>query len=183
MPETTTNTSNTTVTVDGQQTASETQAAPLEFDTWIAAQPEPVKAAIESHTKGLKSALEGERNGRKQLETQLREMAGKAEKGSETQAQLTQLADTVKGETARADFYEAAHAAGVTNLKLAYLVATADQLFDRKGSPDFAALKASYPELFAGAKRPPAGDAGAGTNKPPTGQSMNDAIRRASGRQ
>lgn len=178
----------TTVTIDASQTtstttgASETPAAPLEFESWIAEQPEPVKALLDGHTKGLKSALETERNSRKELEKTLREMAGKAEKGSETQAQLTQMADQLKAEQTRANFFEAAHAAGIGNLKAAYTLAVADGLFDGKGQPDFAALKASYPELFAGAKKLPAGDAGAGTStKQPTGETMNDIIRRAAG--
>ena len=115
----------TTVTIDASQTTStttgesETPAAPLEFESWIAEQPEPVKALLDGHTKGLKSALETERNSRKELEKTLREMAGKAEKGSETQAQLTQMADQLKAEQTRANFFEAAHAAGRTGFVVA----------------------------------------------------------------
>jgi hypothetical protein len=185
MPETTSsnNGTTTTVTIDGQQGASVTQAAPLEFDSWITEQPEPVKALLDDHVKKLRTALVSEREGRESLEKQLREVAaGKAGEVSEMRAKLTQIADQLKAESARANFNEAAHAAGIGNLKAAYTLAMADGLFDGKGQPDFAALKASYPELFAGAKKLPAGDAGAGTStKQPTGETMNDLIRRAAG--
>ena len=153
------------------------------FDAWLTEQPENVKSLLDGHTRGLKSALDSERESRKKLERDLREMAGKAESGSEAQKQLTQMADQITEADRKADFYEAAHTAGVTNLKLAYMVATADNLFDRKGNPDFEGLKTSYPELFGGKSKVGSGNAGSGTNdnKKPA-HSMNDFIRVASGR-
>jgi hypothetical protein len=155
----------------------------LTFDGWLAKQPEQVKGLLDGHTKGLKNALESERESRKKLEKDLRELAGKADAGSEAQKQLTHMADQITESDRRADFYESAHAAGVTNLKLAYMVATSDNLFDRKGNPDLEALKTSYPELFGGRTKAPAGNAGSGTgdNKKPS-RTMNDYIRAASGR-
>lgn len=162
---------------DGNQ-----QTEALVFDTWIAGQDEAVKQMLGEHTRGLKSALESERDGRKQLEKQLRDLAGKAEAGSEAQQQLTQVADQMAEADRKADFYEAAHEAGVSNLKLAYLVAQQEELFDRKGNVDFAALKASYPELFGG-KPKVKGNAGDGTNNnQPGARDMNAFIRTAAGR-
>ena len=37
---------------------------------------------------------------------------------------------------------------GCTNPTLAFLVATGDELFDRKGNPNWEAIKAAAPELF-----------------------------------
>jgi hypothetical protein len=154
----------------------------LTFDGWIKDQPDDVKNLLEGHTKGLKSALESERGSRKDLEKQLRELAKKAEAGSDTEAQLTALADQQATATRRADFYESAHREGVTNLKLAYTVAVSDDLFDKKGNVDFAEMKKSYPELFGQAPSANA-NAGSGTKVPPKPtKSMNDFIRKSSGR-
>ena len=154
----------------------------LVFEDWVKEQDEPVKNMLDGHTKGLKSALVSERENRKSLEKQLRELATKAEKGSEAEQRLTQLADELTEESRRADFNEAAHAAGVTNLKLAYLAAIKDDLFDRKGEVNFEGLKKVYPELFGGRKLP-RGDAGTGReNGQPASADMNQFIRRSAGR-
>lgn len=154
----------------------------LTFDNWVKDQPEEIKTMLDGHTKGLKSALESERGSRKDLEKQLRDLAKKAEAGSEAEKQLTALADQQAAANQRADFYEQAHREGVTNLKLAYTVAVSEELFDKKGNVDFSEMKKSYPELFGQAPRANA-NAGTGTQKPPSpAQNMNDYIRRASGR-
>lgn len=158
-------------------------AAPVTFDTWIGAQPEPIKTLITEHEKGLKSALDSERTSRQDLEGQLRDAAKKLAKEPELQKSLTEMADKLAETDRRADFYDAAHATGVTNLKLAYVVAVQDDLFDKKGNVNFESLKTKYPELFTGKAQPPKGNAGAGTggdDHPTTG--MNAAIRRAAGR-
>jgi hypothetical protein len=150
----------------------------------MGSQPEPIKTLITEHEKGLRSALDSERVSRGELEGQLREAAKKlAAKEPEMQKVLTEMADKVAEHDRRADFYDAAHAAGVTNLKLAYVVAVQDELFDKKGNVNFETLKGKYPELFAGKAQPPKGNAGAGTGgdgRPAVG--MNEIIRRASGR-
>jgi hypothetical protein len=162
---------------------SETKA-PVTFDAWIATQPDEIKGLYDTHTKGLRSALDSERVAHKDLEKQVRELAAKADKGSQAQTELTGLADKIADSDRRADFYDAAHTAGVTNLKLAYLAAVKDELFDRQGRVNFDTLRTSYPELFAGTKPPPKGNAGEGTqnNKQPGTGSMNDFIRAATGR-
>lgn len=155
----------------------------LVFDSWIGTQPEPIKTLITEHEKGLKSALESERTSRQDLEGQLRTMAKDAAKTPELQQNLTKLADQLAETDRRADFYDAAHSAGVTNLKLAYVVAMQDGLFDKKGNANFETLKTKYPELFAGTKPPIRGNAGAGTgSQQPAGGGMNDFIRRSAGR-
>lgn len=156
---------------------------PLAFDDWIKGQPENVRTMLDGHTRGLKTALDKERDDRKKLEKDLRDLAGKAEKDSDAQKRLTEMADQLGEADRRADFYEAAHAAGISNLKLAYTVAVQDEMFDRKGNVNFEEIKRSYPELFGGATKKPAGNAGEGTNNnQPAGKGMNDFIRRAAGR-
>lgn len=161
-----------------------TQEEPLTFDGWLGEQPEEVKALLDGHTEGLKSALKSERGSRKDLEKQLRDLAAKAEKGSEAQKELAGIADKLGEADRKADFYEAAHAAGVTNLKLAYVVASQDEMFDRRGRVNFDTLKTQYPELFGVKPAPTKGNAGSGTNTEPTpAENMNTFIRRSAGRQ
>ena len=167
---------------DEQQKA--TGGTPPTFETWLEAQAPEVKTLLDTHTQGLKSALDSERGTRKDMEKQLRDLAGKAEKGSEAQTELTKVADGLAEADRKTDFYEAAHAAGVNNLKLAYTVAVQDEMFDRRGGVNFEALKAAYPQLFGGTPAAPPGNAGAGTGtQPPAPKSgMNEFIRRQAGR-
>lgn len=158
---------------------------PQSFDTWIEEQDETVQTLIEDHTQGLKSALESERDERDRLQKQLKKMADEAEEGSEAQKKLQELSDDLEEQNRKADFYEAAHAAGVRNLKLAYLVATEEGLFDRRGTVNFETMKTEYPELFESQNKAPKGGAGDGTdNDAPGGEKdMNKAIRAMAGRQ
>ena len=150
------------------------------FESWIEAQPEDIKTLVTTHTSGLKSALDSERENRKTLEKQLRDLAKKAEAGSEYQKTLTEQADKLQTLERQGSFYDKAHSAGVRNLKLAYLAAEQAELVSDKGDCDFAKLKTQYPELFLVA--PPA-NAGAGTNTQPPTFNMDALIRRAAGRQ
>lgn len=163
---------------NNQSTSDET----LAFDTWLPKQDEKVRALIDGHTKGLKNALDSERGSRKDLEKQVRDLATKAEKGSDAEKQLTELADKLSDSDRRADFFDAAHKVGVSNLKLAYITAKEEDLFDKKGNVDFASMKKSFPELFVG-KKTVNGSAGDGTDDTTTVQTdMNARIRRAAGR-
>ena len=151
------------------------------FDEYIAKQPEDVRKLYETHTAGLKNALSGERDRNKTLEKDLRDAASKAEKGSEAEKKLTTLADQVSEANRKTSFYESAVTAGCTNLRLAYMAATSDDLFKKDGSADFDALKKNYPELFGAVKA--SNGAGGGTNNnKSTGVSINDRIRAATGR-
>jgi len=167
---------------DGEQ-ANREASETLEYESWIKEQPEPVKTLLDGHVRGLKSALDSERESRKDLDKQVRELAGKAEKGSDAEKKLTELANQISEADQRTDFYEDAHRSGVTNLKLAYLVAKQENLFDRKGRVDFEGLKKEYPELFGSKAKAAEGNAGNGTNNgQPASRSMNDFIRAAAGR-
>lgn len=174
---------------DGSNTEQNTQTqqnqqTPPDFDTWLNSQTEDVKTLLNGHTAGLKNALKSERESRSKLEQQLRDAAEKVEKGSETETQLIQLADQMSEASRKVDFYEAAHAAGVKNLKLAYTVAVSDEMFDKRGNVNFETMKQSYPELFGSAPKAPTGNAGSGAGGGQTaGISMNDFIRRKVGRQ
>lgn len=166
------------------------QQGPLTWDAWSATLTPEHKQLLDQHfetrTQGLKSALDGEREGKKALEKQLRDAAAKAEAGSVAQQELAKLADQVQTEgaklseaTTKASAYEVLAGSGCTNLRLAYLAAREIDAFDKKGGLDVEALRKQMPELFG--RR--SGDAGAGTNGQPSGgANLNALIRRAAGR-
>jgi hypothetical protein len=159
--------------------ASETQA-PATFDEWIAGQDETVKAMAERHTAGLRSALASEREQRKEAIKQLKDLAAKAEEGSDLRQRLDGMIAEKDAAERRAAFYESAPQANCTNPRAALLIAQAENLFKRDGSPDWGALQATAPELF---RRAGQANAGAGTGAPPPARvTMNDFIRRAAGR-
>ena len=180
MPDETT-TEETTTETTTEETGGE---KPQTFEAWLEGLTPEAKVLLDTHTAGLKSALDSERGTRKDLEKQVRDLAGKAEKGSEAQAELTKIAEGLAEAERRGDFMEAAHTAGVSNLKLAYTVAVQDEMFNsRTGQVDFEGMKTAYPELFGGKPGVPAANAGAGTGTPPpVPADMNSFIRRSAGK-
>ncbi len=164
--------------------ATEAATEPTEqfdFDAWLGEQPEHVRKGYEGKTAGLHSALETERQQRKEFAKQLRDASAKAEKGSELEKALGETSTRLEQAEQRAAFYEEGGKPeiGCTNLKAAFLVASAEGLFKRSGEPDWAGIKAAAPELFAGRKTPP-GNAGSGNGSPPAQKvGMNEWIRQA----
>ena len=155
----------------------------LVWKPWHDALPKEAQELIATRESGLKTALDTERDARKTAETDLRAVAKKLEKGSEAQKEVLKLADTVAEGTKKSDFYEDAHKAGVSNLKLAFLVATDEGLFDKRGNANFDKLKENFPELF-GKKKVVDSSAGDGTGTLPSGQKkdMDAFIRAAAGK-
>jgi hypothetical protein len=140
------------------------------------------KALLESHTSGLKSALQSERGTRTELEKQIRDLATKAAQGSEAQKQLTSMADQLKTGEKQTAFYEAVNGAGVRNLKLAWAAANSEpRYWKQDGSLDLDGFKKDFPELFATTTTSANAGAGAGQGGG-GGFDMNAAIRRAAGR-
>lgn len=176
----------TNTTAQGQQPLAGEQPpaenAPLDYTAWLDEQAEPIKNMLIEKQKRVSADLAAERDTRHKLEKQVRDLAARSEKDGETQKQLNQLADQMAVADRKADFYEAAHAAGVTNLKLAWIVAEQEDLFDKRGQINFEVMKKSYPELFGASRTVPPGNAGAGTNRQPSAPSMNEFIRAAAGR-
>ncbi len=136
----------------GGQQQSGAGGTPVTFDGWLGGLPDEQKSLVNGHIAGLKSALESEREQRRSFESQLREAAKKAEKGSEMEQRLSALADKAGQAERQAKFYEVASAAGATNLKLAWIAAQEAKLIDGQGNVSTEALKAQFPELF---KAPP----------------------------
>ncbi len=141
-------------------TPAQTQdSAPLTWDAWHSSlsdeQRKLVDAKFGEDTRGLKGALDKERDEAKQLTKQLKDLQGKAEKGSELEKALTDLQAQLTAATQERDFILSAPAKGVSNIKAAYKLAVADGLIDAKGAIDWDGLKGSYPELFAQPKPAP----------------------------
>lgn len=155
----------------------------FDFDTWLGEQPEHVKKGYEGHTAGLKTALQTEREQRKEFAKQLSELSKVAEKGSELERALGETSTRLEESERRAAFFEGAGKSeiGCTNAKAAYLVANAGGLFKRSGEPDWDAIKKEAPELFA--RKVPPGNAGSGNGSPPAQKAdMNTYIRAQAGR-
>jgi len=168
------------VTSDGGQVQKSGSVTDLE--SWIKGQPEEVQQAFETHIRGLKNALAAERDQRKTVERQLRDAAAKLEKDSEARKALEQYAEKLRLLERQSAFYDAAHAAGCTNLRLAFIAANDAGLIREDGTADWETMRAKFPELFGRART--AGDAkvGDGHDKMPSAADMNAFIRRAAGR-
>jgi len=167
--------------------APEAQTPPLPetFEAFLDAQPAEIQGLYETHTKGLKAALDSERSQRGDLTKQLRELLPKAEKGSELEATLNATMAKLEDAERRAEFLEEATKPEIgcrsKYIKTAYMAAQAEGMIDAKGRVDWLALKAAYPEMFG--EPTPKGNAGNGTQAPPAAAiSMNDLIRRKAGR-
>ena len=176
-------TATTTTTTAGTAAPVETTVTqPIKFAEWLASQDEAVRSAYDEHITGLKATVKATRDERDGLAKQIKDLLPKAEKGSELEKSLTEFGAKLEAAEKRASFFEDAVKPGIDcrNPKAAYALAVTDQLFDRKGSPDWAALKVAAPELF-GKVIPPA-HPGDGTGAIPKNQDMNTFIRQAAGR-
>lgn len=172
----------TTTTQTQGQTTTEQGATPASWDAFLDTQPEPIQQLYATHTTGLQNAVKATRAERDGLAQQIKDLLPKAEKGSEFEKSLTETLSKLEVAERRANFVEDAvkPEIGCRNPKMAFLLAQAENLFDRKGQPDWNAIKAAAPELFG--KPSAAGNAGSGTQDPPHKTGMNDFIRRAAGR-
>jgi len=162
-------------TQDGKSSQYET------FEAYLDKQPQEVKELYQKDIHGLKTALEAERGNSKTLSGQLKELLPKAEKGSELEKQLSETLGKMEAAERRAGFAEEAikPEIGCSNVKAAYALALADNLFDSRGNPKWAEIKQAAPELF---RKAGSTDGGAGGKTPPVND-INSAIRRAAGRE
>lgn len=173
-------TSGTGATPPGGQSVGNNGAMPANWDEWLQGQPEEIKTLAQTYSADLKSALSSEREQRKALAKELRDATAKAEQGSALQQTLTEINGRLENAERRAAFYEGAGPANCTNPRAAFLVAQAENLWRRDGTPDWAALQNVAPELFRKSSQV---QAGAGTGAaPPARADMNAWIRRAAGR-
>lgn len=169
---------------NGTQDAPPSQDTPQSFEDWLKDQPDAIKSLYGTHTSGLRSALQKERDDNKALTKQLKELGGKLEEGSEARKAIDDITQKLEVESSRADFYEEAAGKGVADLKLAWLAIQAEEDLSHRGKVDFDALKERHPQLFTQQPPIPRGNAGSGAGQHPGGGSdMNTLIRKAAGRQ
>jgi hypothetical protein len=187
MPTPAEQTTTTTTAADPSQTATtpEAQSAtPVSFETWLEGQDETVKGLIAARFEKLETTVRTTRDERDNFSKQIKTLAKQQAEGSEAKAQLEQLGAQLEETERRAAFLEEAFnpALQCRNPRAAWTLAKAQDLFDKKGNPDWAALKREAPELFG---VPVANaNAGNGTGKPPaTKNDMNSWIRRTAGRE
>lgn len=176
--------------IDNPQSAAD--ELPATWDDFLDTQPETVRNLFDDHVAGLKSALQKEREaareGQAQLKQRLQDMSGKLK---ESDAQLKQqLDDTITSMAMaerRAEFYEVASQADVSNLRLAWTAAQSDGLIEKHTTRTgvrweqlISEMQEAYPELFKQKKSVvPIGNAGSGTQQQPErSANMNDQIRR-----
>lgn len=153
------------------------------FDAFMAKQPENVRKLYDGHITGLKNTVDATRKERDDFSKQIKDLLPKVEKGSEAEKTILDLQAKQLVSDKRANFMDEAikPEIGCSNLKAAWALAVADDLFDKRGNPDWAALKLAAPELFRG-KKSPDGDGGNGSRgNNNTTVSMDDRIRLAAG--
>jgi len=149
------------------------------FEAWYQQLEADQRQMLDEHIRGLKSALEAEREARKNLAKQLGELRGQLDDSSEAAKRIDAIQAEARTAQARAAFYEQAAAAGVVDLRLAWLAASEGGMIDEDGSVDFETLKSRHGALFGGETPPTSGYAGAGAGaKPPAAESMDDLIRK-----
>lgn len=173
---------------DGDQNNSQAQGAtPSTWESFLESQPAEIKALYETHSAGLLNTVKATRQERDDLGKQLKALAKKQEEGSELQTQLSKLGEQLEAAERKADFLELATNPAVEclNPSAAWVIAQAQELFDKKGAPDWAAIKAAAPQLFGKAHvNHNAGTGTHGDNLPGSQQSdMNSWIRQEAGRE
>jgi len=157
------------------------QATNETFDTWLEKADPKVKSMYEQHTSGLLNTVKATREERDAVKVQIKELAAKADKGSELEKSLTETMTKLEATERRANFVEEAVKPGIDcrNIKAAYALAVTLDAFDKKGNPQWDALKKEAPELFG--KINPSTHGGNGDGNNVVTASMNDFIRRSAG--
>ena len=168
----------TTTPPQGQQ-----QQAPESFDAVYQGLDETSRGLVDQHITGLRNTVQATRAERDDLSAKLTEITQKLGRDP---TEAKRLLDEMTGDLAvanqRAAFAEEAIRpdVGCVNPKAAWALAQADKLFDRRGNPDWTAIKQAAPELFRTATPP--GNAGTGTGQAgPPKVSMDDFIRQKAG--
>ena len=162
---------------DGQENTEN-----VTFATFLETADPTVKAAYEQHAAGLLNTVKATRDERDEFKKQLKELLPEVEKGSKAEKTLTEFAAKLEIAERRAAFIEESIKPGVScrNPKAAYALAVSLDAFDKRGNPDWVAIKAEAPELFG--KFVPNARSGEGTDEPPNLNDINAQIRRKAGR-
>lgn len=161
-----------------EQTSQAQSETPQSWEGYLETQPEPIRELYTRHSQSLLNSVKATRDERDALARQVKELLPKAEKGSDIEKSLVEISGRLEASERRAAFLEDAMRPEVQckNAKAAWVLASAQELFDKHGRPDWAAIKAEAPEIFGAATANANAGAGTGT-PPPASKSMNDFIR------
>jgi len=168
----------------GQQNETNTNDAgttTIDFEKWLAEQPEEVRNAYEAHVSGLKKALASERDSRTKLEKQLKKLAKGEELPDPVKRQIEDLTKQLDVTAKKAKFIAKAAKAGAHYPELLAKAVDIDDL-DPAALEDktfWDNLREEYAALFAptSVTRSRGGDGGAGENPPDSPPSFDDVIR------
>jgi hypothetical protein len=158
-------------------------ATPESFEAWLDTQDEPIKALVSKRFETLEHTVRATREERDGFSKQIKALAKGQAEGSDAKKQLEEMGAQLEKTEKRAAFLEDAMKPEIQcrNARAAWLIAEASDLFDKKGLPDWAAIKREAPELFG--QTVAHANAGQGTQQPPSPhQNMNSFIRKAAGR-
>lgn len=169
---------------NGQQTPPAAKP-PASWDEFYESLTPEVQALYDGHVQGLSNSVRATRDERDNIKNELKalgQLLGSDANGAK--AKVEALLEQVDRSERRVAFLEAAvkPEIGCRNPGLAFLLAETNGLFTGRGDPDWAAIREAAPELFGAPA--PKGGAGSGTGTPPPAKtSMNDWIRRQTGRE
>lgn len=183
---------------DAQDLTETATGTPATWDAFLASQPEPVQQLYHAQTKGLKNALDAERQNRKDLEKKMGAAAEQLKELPELQKILQTVQGDLQAANQRANFYQEAPAQGVADYELAFIAAQNGFIEPETGAVNWEGLKVKHAVLFKSnaaapaaaqppvteiAKKPPvAAGATAGAAKvPPTkqGGAFNEWLRKS----
>ena len=158
---------------------------PTETKTWdevLKGLPEDQQKLYNEHTIALNNTIKATRDERDEARNLLREALKKAETGSEAEKSLQEALGRIDLLDKRANFAEQAikPEIGCRNVRAAFALAQASDLFKKNGVPDCDAIKKEAPELFG--PLIPEGNGGSGTDGDQTAPvDMNQWIRDRAG--
>lgn len=179
----TTNTTVADATQPNQSTQPAQSATPASFETWFEGQDEGIKGLINKRFESLENTVKATREERDNFSKQIKQLAKQQADGSDAKKQLEEMGAQLEKSERRAAFLEDAMKPEIQcrNARAAWVLAESENLFDKKGAPDWNAIKAAAPELFG---VPVANaNAGNGTQRTPAQPNdMNSFIRRKAGR-
>jgi hypothetical protein len=147
------------------------------FETWLETQSDEVKELVNQRFEALTNTVRATRDERDSISNTLKSLSKKVDTDSDAGKELNDLRTKLQQSERKASFIESAVKEGVTRPSVAYTVANAEGYFTEDGSPDWAKIRETVPELFK-AKDIKA-NAGAGTKNSAVDNDPNEAFRQA----
>jgi sugar-specific transcriptional regulator TrmB len=163
--------------------ATKKEEVKTKYEVWLETQPDEVKELLKERFESLENTVKATREERDTFKGELKELAKKVTDDSEAGIQISELSKKLELSERKANFIVEAVKNGATRPTAAYAIATAENLYDDKGNPDWNRIKESVPELFKVTNT--SNNAGSGTNKNalPNKNDFNNRVREAARQQ